>query len=168
MVTVACITVLVVVFAWSSASKLTAAGFGALRSMLAQLRLRRVATPVGVAIVGTEISVVVLLLYPPTVAIGAMMATVVMVILAAGVASLLRRGLAVRCACFGRNMVVLNPWHLARNIVLLMVSMAVLMATWTTAAVSVSLADLAVAVVIGAVLALILVRIEDVAYLVQV
>lgn len=168
MVLVACITVLVVVFAWSSASKLTEAGFGALRSMLTQLRLSRVATPVGVTIVGAEISVVVLLLYPPTVVIGATMATVVMAILAGGVASVLRRGLAVHCACFGRSTVILNPWHLARNIVLLMVSMAVLMATWTTASVNVGLTDFAVAVVIGAVLALILVRIEDVAYLVRV
>jgi hypothetical protein len=127
MVPVAGITLLVVIFTYSSLSKMTRDGFGALRSTLA--RLGRMASPAGWAVVCVEISVVALLLYPPSRFAGLVLAAIVTGALTAGVALILYRGYRVNGACFGRNQVLLGRRHLLRNVALLVVSIVALVAT---------------------------------------
>lgn len=161
MVEVACVSVLVVVFAWSSAAKMTPDGFSALLSMLSPLG--KTAKPLGILSVCAEVGVVLGLLVPPTRPVGIVLATVVSAVLAGGVAYLLNSGREVRCACFGRRSVVLDSSHLVRNLVLLAVSVT----AWAVPATEVGFGGFALASAFGVLVAVVLARVEDVAYLVR-
>jgi hypothetical protein len=83
-------------------------------------------------------------------------------VLAAGVATVLRRGTQARCACFGSGADrPLSGAHLARNLSLLAVLLVGLMAS-TLASGRPGVADAAVAAGAGAVAGLVITRLDDI------
>lgn len=160
MIATACVALLVIVFGYSAGSKLTAAGFGALRTMLWQLGLRRAVRPAAYLTVAVEAGITVLLLVPATALVGALAAAGLALVLVAGIGSVLRRGVAVNCACFGRSGARLDRWHLGRAAILLAVASAAL-ALLPAARVD------PVGIFLGALLAIVLIRVEDLAFLVR-
>ena len=152
-----------VVFAWSAAGKVTPAGFAAAVTMLREIGVRTRTRLVAGLLVGAEVITVVLLAVPGTVRAGTVAAVVMLGVLTAGVAVVVRRGLAVRCACFGATASPLGVTHLVRNAVLLACAGAEALSTASGANFAAGL----VAAITGAVLAVLIVRLDDLEYLIR-
>lgn len=155
---------LAVVLGWSAATKLTAGGRAGLRGMLAQLGVRRSAGLVGGALITAEAASAVLLLLPWTSVAGSVLATGLLAVLTAGVVVILRRRLDVKCACFGAATSTIGPIHVVRNSALLFMAIAT---GWLGPHVPDDLAAVVVAIGIGGVLALVITRLDDFAFLLQ-
>lgn len=154
--------VLAAVLGWSAATKLTAGGRNGLRGMLAQLGVGRRAGVVGGLLIAAEAGAAVLLLLPWTAAAGAVLATCLLAVLTAGVVMILRRRLKVTCACFGASATTIAPIHAVRNGLLLLMAIAT---AWLGPHVPDDIAAAVVAVGVGVVLALVITRLDDFAFL---
>ena len=129
---------------------------------------RRWATAAAATVLAAETATLVLLLAPVTRPVGFALAVAVMAGFVTGVWLVVRRGVRAVCRCFGAAGGPLSGVHLARNLTLLGVSLAGLVASLTSATPidprSPVLLPVAVAAVVVAVL---LIRAEDVAALVR-
>lgn len=149
-----CRIALGVVLAWSAVGKVTPAGFRSAQAMFDRLGIPRAAVPL---LIGVEAAVAALIVLPVTAQVGAIAAALLTAGLTAGVAVVLRRGIEVRCACFGSSAGALAPVHLVRNAVLLV---AALVGGYSAPG-----ASPVVAVPAGVALALIVIRFEDLDFL---
>jgi Methylamine utilisation protein MauE len=162
---VGCSTLLTVVLGWSAIGKLTRSGFAAAVTMFDELGLRRSKLVAGLLVAG-EATVAIALWPAPTRLAGAAAALVLLVTLSIGVAVIVRRGLAVRCACFGAATSNLTTLQVARNVALAACAAVALVASLQVDGVRPGL-DLLLPVGAGAVLALAVVRLEDLVFLVR-
>lgn len=163
---------LVTILVWSAGVKLRPSGFSATVDMFRQLSLTRGARLLAGGLAGAELVVAMLVAVPATALVGTAAAAVLFALLASGVGVVLARRMVVRCACFGVAASTVGRVHLVRNIALLAGGASAFAATHNAthnAAPSpvspVSPAAILVAAVLGVVLALILVRLEDLAFL---
>lgn len=156
---------LAVVLGWSSVSKLTAGGRRGLGDMLAQLGFGRLAGLAGGLLITGEAASAVLLLVPWTAVAGAVLAGGVLAVLTAGVVVVLRRRMAVTCACFGSSGSTIAPVHAVRNGLLLLGALVAAVTSWVGPRVPTDLVTAAVAVGVGAVLAVVITRLDDFAFL---
>lgn len=117
---IGCQVLLALVFGWSAASKLNSRV--SFRQFAVSLRpvVWSSPIPVAVAVVSAEVMVPPLALLVPTV--GFALACCLLLVLTAGVLSVLYRRLAVQCRCFGPGTAVLGARHVIRNLLLLVVS----------------------------------------------
>ena len=154
---------LVVVFAGAVAGKVRSAqAFAEFRDSVAALAPRWLpARPVAFAVVAGEAGSVVLLVVPATRFAGYALSVLLLAAFAAGIARVVHSRQQVRCRCFGGGGGVLGPGHLVRNV--LLIAAAVAGALGGAAAVTASAALLALTA--GALLGLVTVRWEDLAFL---
>ncbi|MER6479013.1 MauE/DoxX family redox-associated membrane protein [Streptomyces filamentosus] len=161
-VVVACRALLVLVFLVSAAGKLR--GRGAFDGFVAEVRAWRLvpagtARGVAVGVAGVEAALPVLLVVPVTARPGLAVAGLLLVALTAGVVVTRRRGTVARCACFGRTATVLGRRHVVRNVLLVgAVAVASLPAAGPVGA-----AALTVAIGAGALGALLVTTLDDIA-----
>jgi hypothetical protein len=115
---VGCCWLVAVVFAISAAGKLrTAAARTAFRRSLADmtvLPVRAVGT-VAKAVPIAETAAVVLLVLPPTAALGSLLALALLAAFTTGIVLVLRRGTRAGCLCFGTTERPYSRRHLVRN-----------------------------------------------------
>jgi len=155
----ACAALIAVVFAASSVSKLRDfRGFARSVPVLVPMPARWV-RPVSVAVVVAEASTAVLVVVPATAAAGFVLASGLLLAFTAAIAASLRRGQRAPCRCFGAADTPVGPRHLARNTVL--VCFAVLGALAPEHLPPV--AGAAVAVAAGAVVAVLVIAMDDIA-----
>ncbi|WP_326943175.1 methylamine utilization protein MauE [Amycolatopsis sp. NBC_01307] len=115
----ACATLIAVVFAASSVSKLRDfRGFARSVPALVPMPANAV-VPVSVAVVGAEAGAAVLVVVPATATAGFVLASLLLLAFAASIGTALRRGRPASCRCFGTADTPVGPRHLARNTVLL-------------------------------------------------
>ncbi|GAA3441500.1 MauE/DoxX family redox-associated membrane protein [Planomonospora venezuelensis] len=114
------------------------------------------------AVVAAEFSVLVLLLLPGAVPAGFALAAVLLTVFSAAMALALRRGVRAPCRCFGASAAPVSGRHVARNLVL---ASAALAAGTLSAAVRQPThpAGLAIAATAGAVLAVLVIMLDDIA-----
>lgn len=134
---IACATLVAVVFGFAVVGKLRDRGswtdFVATTAAMLPTR-RTLSRPAAVLVVGAEsatalLAVAAVLLRDPTVELLAFaLAGVLLIGFATGIAGVLRRGLSVRCNCFGGGGAVFGPTHLVRNGSLLLIVVAGLVA----------------------------------------
>jgi Methylamine utilisation protein MauE len=161
-----------VVFAVSTWSKLMARG--AFTASLRPLRLvpRHMERSVATAMTAVELTVALGLCWAVAATVGPApagravglaaltLAAVLLVILTAGIALELRGGTQATCACFGASQRPLGRRHLVRNGLLIAGALAGAVAH-ASAAGSAGIAGAAVGLAAGAVVALVLIRLED-------
>lgn len=129
---------------------------------------RRWATPAAAAVLAAETVTLVLILVPVTRPVGFASAVVVMAGFATGVWLVVRRGVRADCRCFGAAGGPLSGVHLWRNLTLLGVSLAGLVASLSGATPVDPRAPVLLPVAVAAVVvAVLLIRAEDVAALVR-
>ena len=126
---------------------------------------RRWATGAATTVLAAETATLALLLLPGTTPVGFALATVVMAGFSTGVWLVVRRGVRADCRCFGGAGGPLNRLHLGRNLALLGVSLTGLVASLSTPALDLRSPVLLPVVVAAAVVAVLLIRVEDVAAL---
>lgn len=153
---------LAVVLGWSAGSKMTADGRRELGAMLARLGFGRRSGIVGGSLIAVEAGSASLLLLPWTAAAGAALASALLAVLTAGVVTILRRGLKVTCACFGAATATIAPIHAVRNGALLILAVGT---AWLGPLVPDDPAAAVMAVGAGSVLALVVTRLDDFAFL---
>jgi hypothetical protein len=117
------------------------------------------ARAVGGAVVAAEASVVLLLLAPGAGRFGLGLAMVLLAAFGYGIAAAVRRGVRTACRCFGASSTPLGVRHVVRNAALFLVAATGLL---TGPVGDTDLAGLAVAGGAAAVLALFVVRLDDV------
>ncbi|MEU6722808.1 MauE/DoxX family redox-associated membrane protein [Nonomuraea wenchangensis] len=157
---VVCQGLLVVVFLASAASKLRSGrALRALATSLTAMRLvgRSRATAVAAALAVSECGVALLLAVPFTRRAGFAAAVVLLAVLTAGVAVVLRRGSGVPCRCFGASPAPLSGRHLLRNLLLTAAALAGL----TLPAGSLTLAGWLIALLAGGLAGVILTLLDD-------
>ncbi|HEY0641051.1 MAG TPA: MauE/DoxX family redox-associated membrane protein [Pseudonocardiaceae bacterium] len=151
------------VLAWSALSKLTRSGFRGSTAMFRQLGAGRLATPLTVALCGVEAAVAVTMTVPASAPFGRPAAVGLLGVLTAGVAHIVLTRRDVRCACFGAAATRIGALQLTRNLALLAAAVAGL----AGARPAVPPAHLVVAATTGIVLAVLIVRLEDLVFLVR-
>lgn len=160
----ACRAVLAVVFAVAVVGKLSSRrAFADLVEQLRPLLPGRSARTAAVGLTAAECAAAVLLVLAPVA--GQLLAVVTLLSLTAGVWIVLRQGLQVRCACFGRKSAVLNRGHLLRNGLLVAVAAAGLTGHLTGTSGS-SVGAAVGAIGLGGLLGLCLTRWDDLTYLI--
>jgi hypothetical protein len=115
---------------------------------------------IGVAIIGGEAAVPVLLVVPGAAGIGLGIAIVLLAVFAVGIAAAMRRGLRTSCGCFGSSSAPLGPRHLVRN-AFLVAAAAIGLALRPDGITQADPAGLAVAGVAALVLVALVVRLDD-------
>ncbi|MDX3190467.1 methylamine utilization protein MauE [Streptomyces sp. MN03-5084-2B] len=146
-----------VVFAASAFSKLRDfRGFARSVPALVPMPARWV-TPVSVAVVGTELASAVLV--PVTAVGGFVLATALLLAFTVAIAASLRRGRRAPCRCFGATETPIGPRHLVRNTVLICFAVLGALAPEQLPPV----AGAAVAVAAGAVVAVLVIAMDDIA-----
>lgn len=159
---VGCASLIGWVFLASAISKLR--HFGEFtRSLPALAPVRPVqARPLAMTVVATETAVPVLLLFPVTVFYGFALAGALLAAFTAAIGTALKRGRRAPCRCFGASSAPLGPGHLVRNAILLISTLAGGLAL---DAQSPQAAGLVVAVAVGLVGAILIVAMDDIAFL---
>ncbi|WP_248959198.1 MauE/DoxX family redox-associated membrane protein [Sphaerisporangium perillae] len=157
-VEIGCQVLLAAVFGWSAVSKL--ASRTAFRRFARSLEpLVRRTTPVAAALVAGELLTPPLTLLAPLA--GFALASGMLAVLSAGVLTVVRRGLAVRCRCFGSGDARLGPRHVVRNLILLAIGVLGLLLAALPAASPADAAGVALAAVAGLAVAGLVIRFED-------
>ncbi|MGH3932360.1 MAG: MauE/DoxX family redox-associated membrane protein [Pseudonocardiaceae bacterium] len=126
-----CRCLLLVVFAFSVLGKLRGAGaFAAFRRATAELvpPARSHAALLAVAVIGGELTVVVLLGVPVIAWVGLGVSFTLLLAFTLAIAAALRRGSTAPCRCFGGSASPLGVRHLVRNTGLMLVAVAGLVA----------------------------------------
>jgi hypothetical protein len=155
---VACRVLIGATFLAAAAGKLRSPGtFAADLSGMAVVPARYVAA-VAAATVTAEAAVGPLVLWPRTTRFGAALAMVLLAAFVAVIASVLRRGAAVSCPCFGSSRSRLGPRHLVRNAVLLAAAAVALAGPAPTTP---GVAGVALAAGLGLVAATVVIRLDD-------
>jgi len=159
-------TLLIVVFAVAAAGKLRRrSALRDFRAGLAAFGLRgRRAAIAAVCVPVAELGAVALLAASRTAVAGYLAAALLLVLFTAGIAAALRAGRRVRCRCFGSSDSIAGPLHLVRNGILIAAAAGGACVHLAGPA-STGLAAAGVASALGAVAALIAIRIDDLAYL---
>lgn len=163
-VIVACRVLLVGVFAVAAGSKLTRHGFEefeAATGRLLPVQWSGWRRPAAVGVLAGEVAAVGMLIWPASVSVGFGLALGLSLAFAIGVRAALRRGERAPCGCFGASAAPLGRVHLVHN--------AALGAVAATGLVLMPLAPLgvdhpagvALAVLVGFVLAALMVRLDD-------
>jgi hypothetical protein len=172
---IACATLVAVVFGFAVVGKLRdrASWTDFVATTAAMVPTRRIpAGPVAVLVVAAELAtslltVAAVLTRDTTVELLAFaLAGVLLMGFAAGIAGVLRRGLSVRCNCFGAGGAVFGATHLARNASLLLIVAAGLVASLTGRPESLDAAAL-VAITAGAIAGLLAAHWDELAFLVR-
>lgn len=168
---VACAAAVWLVFAAAVAGKVFGRGaFRDFRRSLVDTGLvpSRAAAAAAGGIVAAEVSTALLVGIPRTTGSGLALAVVVMTVLTLGVLVVLRRGVRATCRCFGAASTPLTRIHLIRNAIILTIAGTGLLASTVTPGWvgGVSPAVLP-AVAAGLVVAVALIRIEDLAALMR-
>jgi hypothetical protein len=165
-----CRVVLGVVFVVAAAGKLR--GRGAQRATRVTVRAFGItsgalATVIAVSLPFAELAVAVLLVIPPVAMLGYVLAGGLLIGFSAGVAVALRRGQRVPCRCFGASEAPIGRRHLVRNGGLLAVAVAGLAASIADGAPGGLTVDPAalVAAFAGLLVALLVIRMEDLVFL---
>lgn len=153
-------TSLVAILLVSGLGKLTPAGLAAAAAMFGQLGVRQATRGLAGALAAAELLVAALIAVPPTAVVGTAAAVGLFGALTAGVAVVLGRKLDVRCACFGRA-TRLRPVHLVRNGVLLAAAAGTCLATVARDGPPRAADLISLAVLLGVVTALVLIRLDD-------
>ncbi len=155
--------VLGVVFAVAAAGKLRSRQrFTEFTASLAPLR--RPGTdwrPVAAAVAAGEAATAILLALPGTTAAGLAAATALLVALSAGIVASLARGRELRCRCFGTTGATLRATHVVRNGALAVLSAGALLSHLTVPPAGIPFDLAAPAVLLGAFLALVVLRWDD-------
>ncbi|MBE1486638.1 MauE/DoxX family redox-associated membrane protein [Plantactinospora soyae] len=162
----ACRVLLGVVFLVSAASKLrNRSAFDAFAVGLRDTGLVSAGNTrrIGVLTVAAEVGVVLLLAVPATVPIGYLLAGALLAVFVGGIGLMMRRGVDATCPCFGVSTTRLGGRQVIRNAVLLAIAGTGLVAALAGTGVgSGEWAGLLLAAVTGAVVALIVVRLDDI------
>ncbi|MEH1166253.1 MauE/DoxX family redox-associated membrane protein [Micromonospora sp. CPCC 205539] len=142
------------------------AAFDEFRASIAALRVlpRRWSLPVAVAVAATEATVVVLLALPITALVGVSLAVALLAAFTTGIVLALRQGQRAPCRCFGASATPLGPTHVVRNLVLMAVGSAGLLAAFVSEATTAARphpAGVAVTLATAAVAVLLVVRLDD-------
>jgi hypothetical protein len=132
---------------------------------LAAAGLRLPAGPVAALAVGTEAVAAVLLVPPATAPAGLALAAVLLAAYGAGILVAARRGVGLTCRCFGAGTSRLGRPEAVRNLVLAAVAVTALAAGAAGVLPAASPQALTVAATAGAVLALAVVRWDDLSFL---
>ncbi|GGQ75136.1 MauE/DoxX family redox-associated membrane protein [Couchioplanes azureus] len=152
---------LVLVFATAVAGKAGPARFAAFAGSLRGIPLaRQRPRAAAFGVVAAETGTVALLCAPGTARVGLVAAAALALLLAAGVAGALRTGVQAACRCFGAAAEPLRWHHVVRNLVLATLAAAAAAVGHTTAA---HPAGIALAAGVAAVLALVVIRFDDIA-----
>ncbi|POX48558.1 MauE/DoxX family redox-associated membrane protein [Streptomyces sp. Ru72] len=162
-----CHILVAVVFAASAVGKARPAGFRAFLTTLADMGLGTpgLRRPLAYATITAEGVAAGLLLLPGTRAgvIGLLLASLVLAVLTIGVVRTVRRGgPPVTCACFGRTGRPLGVLHLVRNSGLLLAAVGALVVTGSGPGRAAG-GELVVSVAAGAVLAVVVIGLDDIA-----
>jgi hypothetical protein len=120
------------------------------------------ARPLAMAVVATEAAVPVLLLFPAAVLYGFALAGALLAAFTAAIGTALKRGRRAPCRCFGASSAPLGPSHLVRNAILLISALAGGLALDAQPP---QAAGLAVAIAAGLVGAILIVAMDDIAFL---
>ena len=118
--------------------------------------------PLAMAVVATEAAVPVLLLFPATVFYGFALAGALLTVFTAAIVTALKRGRRAPCRCFGASSTPLGPSHLVRNAILLISTLAGGLAL---DAQPLQAAGLVVAIAAGLVGAILIMAMDDIAFL---
>ncbi|GII86308.1 methylamine utilization protein MauE [Sphaerisporangium siamense] len=128
---IACRCLIGLTFVFAAVSKIigrgAAAGFVATIRELRPLS-RGTARLVAATVVAAEFAVPALLLAPATARLGFLLAVALLAAFTAGIVTVLRRRVSVRCRCFGPSGAPMAPHHVARNAVLALVAVTGLVA----------------------------------------
>lgn len=156
---------LVVVFVGAVAGKLRSArAFGEFVDSVAVLAPAWLpARPVGTLVVTAEGAAAVLLLVPVTRLAGYALSVLLLAAFAIGIARVVHKGQRIRCSCFGDGGGLLGRGHIVRNT--LLAAAACAGALDGTAVTAVTTPGALVALTAGALLGLVTVRWEDIAFL---
>lgn len=146
-----------------AAGKLTPAGFAAATDMFRQLSVRRGAGALAGLLACVELAAAAVTAIPATAAVGTAAAAGVFAVLTVGVAVVLARGIDVRCACFGSRTTRLRPVHLVRNAAMLGAALGACLTTQATAGLPATPDAIVLAVLLGGLPALVLVKLDDLA-----
>lgn len=161
---VACRCAVALVFAVSAGSKVrNRAAFAAFESSVRGLRLlpRSATRPITVATCAAELAVVPLVAVPATADAGLLLAAALLAAFSAVISTVLaRRGTAVACRCFGSSGQPLGAHHIIRNAVLAAVAVGGVLALPERSG-PIHPGGFAVALLAGAVLALLAVTLDD-------
>lgn len=172
---IACATLVAVVFGFAVVGKLRDRGSWTdfVATTAAMVPTRRIpAGPVAVLVVAAELATTLLavaavLTRDATVEVLAFaLAAVLLAGFATGIGAVLRRGLAVRCNCFGAGGAVFGVTHLARNGTLLLITAAGLVAGLTARPEPLDTAAL-VAIAAGAIAGLLVAHWDELTFLVR-
>ncbi|MDG6100907.1 hypothetical protein Daura_01765 [Dactylosporangium aurantiacum] len=158
---VVCRALVGAVFVAAAAGKLRGrAAFAAFAADLTAMAVlpAQYARRVAVAVVAAEAAVGPLLVAPATAPAGAGLAALLLLAFTTAIASVLRRGAAVRCPCFGATRSPLGRRHLMRNTVLLAAAVLAVPGTGPHDA-----ARVAVSVAAGLLAATAIIRLDDLA-----
>ncbi|MBF9131290.1 methylamine utilization protein MauE [Plantactinospora sp. S1510] len=162
----ACRVLLGVVFLVSAGSKLrNRSAFDAFAVGLRDTGLVSAgnARRIGVLTVAAELGVVLLLVVPATVPAGYLLAGALLAVFVGGIGLMMRRGVSAACPCFGVSTTRLGGRQIIRNVVLLTVAGTGLVAGLAGSGVGAGQwAGLLLAAVTGAIVALIVVRLDDI------
>lgn len=162
--TVACQAVLVLTFAAATAGKVRPAAFRAFRRSLSRgLPVPPVlAAPLSVAVIGAEVVTAVSVAVPATARWGFGLAAVLLSAFTVAVVVMRRRGSTEPCRCFGTSAAPPGRAAVVRNVVLLTTAMFGVAGS-SVAARGLPVAAVALAVFAGAVTALLLINLDEIA-----
>jgi hypothetical protein len=116
--------------------------------------------PVALAVTGTEAAIVLLLLVPATTILGFSLAVAMLFVFSTGILKIRRRRATVPCRCFGASTTPLGIRHVIRNVALMLVAGAGVLADFAPDQAA-DLPGILVAAGVGIVLALLLVAFDD-------
>ncbi|KAB2345500.1 MauE/DoxX family redox-associated membrane protein [Actinomadura rudentiformis] len=129
----------------------------------AALRRREVSRPAatwtGRVVVAAEIAAALLVLFPVTAAAGLGVAAVLLGAFSVAMVAALRGGVSTSCRCFGASTAPIGRRHVVRNVLLICAAVAGLVAA--SAAGSPPLAGMVITAVAVAVVALLMIRLDD-------
>ncbi len=128
----------------------------------------RLVGPVGVAVVGAELAVVVLAPWSATAVAGTLVGVALFGVLTVGVARAVRAGTTATCRCFGTNGGRLGRAHVARNATLTVAAVVAVAATLFSGGPVGHPAGMVLAVGVAAIGTLVIVYWEDIAAVVPI
>jgi uncharacterized membrane protein YphA (DoxX/SURF4 family) len=150
------------VFMASTLSKIRSrAAFEEFIKSIKRLEMLPNATIAAILVIVGEGAVPLALAYPGTVEVGFLLTSVVLVMFIGAILLTLRRGNSVPCPCFGPSRTPLGVRHITRNVVLLGVALVAGVGTLLGDLGHAQAAGVAISLFIGVVLAVLLIRLDD-------
>ncbi|SDS88108.1 MauE/DoxX family redox-associated membrane protein [Actinoplanes derwentensis] len=161
--TVACQAMLVLTFAVAAAGKVRPAGFGEFRGSLSRSLPvpRPLGTPLAAGVVGAELTATAAMVLPTTARWGFGLAAILLAGFTGAILVMRRRGSAEPCRCFGASAEPPGRAAVVRNVLLL--ATAIFGLAGSPAGPGLPLPAVALAVAAGAVTALLLINLDEIA-----